>query len=123
MPRRPLQKPQPFKAFPGNAREKKRAKYLLAFLQTGSKAKAERLLISPRSPDLDPLDYSVFGAAKTRLASDLPLSATWEQRVARFKEILQAAPVDKAIRQMSLRASACIAAGGQHFEHTLKKRK
>jgi hypothetical protein len=81
------------------------------------------LLISPRSPDLDPLDYSVFGAAKTRLASDLPLSATWEQRVARFKEILQAAPVDKAIRQMSLRASACIAAGGRHFEHTLKKRK
>jgi hypothetical protein len=43
MPRKPLQALQPFKAFSGNARERKRAQYLLAFLQTGSQAKAERL--------------------------------------------------------------------------------
>ena len=77
----------------------------------------------PNSPDLNPVDYHIWGAMLERYKSCQPkpeiidelkkaLQLIWDQ--------LPQASVNKAILNFSKRLRACVKAGGGHFEHTLK---
>ena len=77
----------------------------------------------PNSPDLNPLDYHVWGAMLERYKVFTPkptnkaelktvLEAIW-------KDLPQAA-IDLAVLAFRRRLQACIRADGGHFEHLLK---
>ena len=77
----------------------------------------------PNSPDLNPLDYHVWGAMLERYKAFTPkptnkaelktvLEAIW-------KDLPQAA-IDLAVLAFRRRLQACIRADGGHFEHLLK---
>ena len=74
----------------------------------------------PNSPDLNPLDYHVWGAMlekyhklqpkpKTIDALKVVLQTIWRE--------LPQAPIDKAVASFTKRLTACVAANGGHFEH------
>ena len=71
----------------------------------------------PRSPDMMPLDYGIFGTVKLRLQREVSRSATWEDKVQLFKKILSEAPFQSTIEQFAPRMNDCIASEGWHFEH------
>jgi hypothetical protein len=73
-------------------------------------------LAPPRSPDLMPLDYGVFGAIKLQLGRGLPRTAPWEQRARKFLELLRQRPSDRVIQSFKERLIACIRAHGGHIE-------
>jgi hypothetical protein len=82
--------------------------------------KIEQIISPTRSPDLDPLDYSIFGVKKemhNARVRDLP----WEERVEKCKEDIQNAPIHNAIFKLNLRMKACINAKGRHFQHDLNQ--
>lgn len=79
----------------------------------------QTVLTPPRSPDLQPLDYGVFGNCKRQLAKQSLQQEKWPSTAVEFKNIVQDAPFRKAIEQFYTRLKACIAAGGQHFESRL----
>lgn len=74
------------------------------------------MLAPPRSPDLMPLDYGVFGTIKLQLGRELPRTASWEQRACKFLELLRQRPSDRVIRSFEERLSACIEAHGGPIE-------
>ena len=74
----------------------------------------------PRSPDMMPLDYSLFGTAKNKLMEATSLASSWEERVKLFLEILQQEPVAAMIREFPLRMKAAIASGGLHLMDALR---
>ena len=69
----------------------------------------------PHSPDLMPLDYGIFGAAKQELDRKAPRGMPWADKVRLFKEILDKAPVKATISAYQSRLKACFEAGGKHF--------
>lgn len=73
-------------------------------------------LAPPRSPDLMPLDYGVFGAIKLQLGRGLPRTAPWEKRARKFLELLSQRPSDRVIQSFEERLRDCIKAHGGHFE-------
>jgi hypothetical protein len=78
----------------------------------------------PRSPDLMPLDYGVFGTAKNeevRISSSKKQGMSWEERVSTFKTILKGYEVTHTIEQYPKRLKACIDNNGHHFEDSLKR--
>ena len=77
----------------------------------------------PRSPDMMPLDYGIFGTVKTRLQREVPRGATWEHKVQLFKKILGEAPFKRTIEHFKLRMEACIESKGWHFEQQLSAMK
>jgi hypothetical protein len=77
----------------------------------------------PRSPDLMPLDYAIFGTAKNTNARDLPATATWEEQVAHLEEILRKVDPGPAVSEFPMRLKACIEAHGEHIESLLHKLK
>lgn len=74
----------------------------------------------PNSPDLNPVDYSVWGILQERV---------YRTRIADIDELKQRLQVEwanldqsivtRAIQQWRRRLSACVKAGGGHFEHRL----
>jgi hypothetical protein len=70
----------------------------------------------PHSPDLMPLDYGIFGAAKLELDRRATRAMPWEEKAALFKKILQEAPLEATIKAFRSRLMACIDAGGKHFK-------
>lgn len=74
----------------------------------------------PNSPDLNPVDYSIWGILQERV---------YRARIADLDELKQRlqmewanmdqAIITAAIRQWRRRLSACVQAGGGHFEHHL----
>ena len=76
----------------------------------------------PNSPDLNPLDYHVWGAMleKYRIHKPKPQNKAELQTVL---EVIWAdlpqAPIDKAILAFRKRLRACVNADGGHFEHQL----
>ena len=77
----------------------------------------------PNSPDLNPLDYHVWGAMLERYKVFTPkptnkaelktvLEAIWED--------LPQGAIDLAVLAFRKRLQACIRADGSHFEHLLK---
>ena len=76
----------------------------------------------PNSPDLNPLDYHVWGAMlecfrnlrpKPKTITELKMALTkiWDD--------LPQEPINKAIKSFTKRLRACVRAGGGHIEHQL----
>jgi hypothetical protein len=74
-------------------------------------------LLPARSPDLDPLDYGVFGPAQRSLDRELERrTMTFEQQCAYLEGHIKQANTDAAIAALPSRIARCIAARGWHFE-------
>lgn len=82
--------------------------------------KLESILAPPRSPDLMPLDYGLFGTIKQQLGRELPPTAKWEAKAPRFMQLLTEASIQAAVEGYRMRLEACIAAGGYHIDEALK---
>lgn len=77
------------------------------------------LLLPPRSPDLTPLDYSVFGLAKRkwremRLKRHMP----YDDACLEIQKYLSEMDTDHILDQLPLRMEACIRTQGGHIERT-----
>ena len=74
-------------------------------------------LLPPNSPDLDPLDYGVFGPAQKKLDRELELrDMSFEEQCQFLTEAIKQANSDAAIMQLPLRIKRCIETKGWHFE-------
>jgi inhibitor of nuclear factor kappa-B kinase subunit alpha len=76
----------------------------------------------PNSPDLNPLDYHVWGAMLEKYQAYKPKP----KNKAELKVVLEAIwadlpqePIDKAVLAFRKRLQACVRADGGHFEHQL----
>ena len=70
-----------------------------------------------RSPDLDPLDYGVFGAIKREWSKRVfREQLDWESQCSLLIELLQATDASAAIRALPGRIQKCIDANGSRFE-------
>ncbi|KMQ83178.1 hypothetical protein RF55_20704 [Lasius niger] len=74
----------------------------------------------PRSPDLTPMDFFVWGTLKKEVYS-LPIDSREQLRNRIVAAVHQISPEQclAAIRAVNVRCNACIAARGQHFEQYL----
>lgn len=77
----------------------------------------------PNSPDLNPLDYHIWGAMLERYKTVHPKPTNIDE----LKQVLQSIwdqlpqdSINKAILGFTKRLRACVKAGGGHFEHALK---
>lgn len=70
----------------------------------------------PRSPDIMPLDYAVFGLAKRALKAKFRSNWEWPARAAEFVRLLRESDVKAAIDGYPNRLQRLDAAGGGHFE-------
>ncbi|KZC06745.1 hypothetical protein WN55_07296 [Dufourea novaeangliae] len=78
----------------------------------------EFYLNTPRSPDLTPLDFFLWGALKNAVCQEVPTTPeNMEERIiaACARISLETIRRDVAIRRLQL----CIDANGHHFEHLL----
>ena len=78
-------------------------------------------LLPPRSPDLMPLDYGIFGTSKLQLERHGGRAAPWGERVSMFKHVLQSASILPSIDQFQQRLQAVIVAGGKHIDRALRE--
>lgn len=77
----------------------------------------EVTLIPTRSPDLDPLDYGVFGGVKQAWAQRVTgVRLDWEGQKKALLDILQGWNADAAIKDLPRRIGQCIKRNGGHFE-------
>lgn len=75
-----------------------------------------------RSPDLNPLDYYLWGHLKQLVyAADVPNAATLHQRILEACDTIRHRPgiFERVRRSMVRRVHACTEASGGHFEHLL----
>ena len=71
----------------------------------------------PRSPDLNPLDFFLWGYLKSKVYSPLPLTlAQLEQNIRREVAALDPNMVLRALRDVRERCQAVIAANGGYIE-------
>ena len=71
-----------------------------------------------RSPDLDPLDYGVFGGLKQKWRRAVrKQQLDWDAACALFIHMLIEADATHAIQSLPSRIQKCIVAKGAHFEH------
>jgi len=76
----------------------------------------------PNSPDLNPLDYHVWGAMLEAYHKLQPKPKTIPETKIALQQIwtdLPQTPTNKAVNDFCKRLQACISAGGGHFEHAL----
>lgn len=86
--------------------------------------RVEPILLPARSPDLDPLDYGVFGAAKHWMRRSLHVEGkSWDQACVGFVAYLRAVDAGAAIRELPLRLQACVDCEGKHLEQKLAELK
>jgi hypothetical protein len=80
------------------------------------------MVLPARSPDLDPLDYGVFGPAKRRMARARATGGLgWDDACKAIIDDLRSnTATDAVVDQLSLRLQACIDVGGRHIEAQLK---
>jgi len=74
----------------------------------------------PNSPDLNPVDYSIWSVVKERVYQQRIQNTDelWQRLLAVCKDLEQHI-VDTAIDQWRRHLTACIRAKGGHFEHNL----
>jgi hypothetical protein len=78
----------------------------------------ELIELPARSPDLDPLDYGLFGAVKRDWQKRVFRERLdWDAQCASFIQMLLDADATTAIEGLPARIQKCIDAGGAHFEH------
>jgi hypothetical protein len=85
-----------------------------------AKLRLPAVAMPPRSPDLMPLDYGIFGTCKLQLERTTPRNAPWDTRVSRFKALIKEAPVGPTIAQFEDRLKAVLQSGGGHIDQSLK---
>jgi hypothetical protein len=92
------------------------------WLQANSPGFIEKDHWPPNSPDLNPLDYHVWGAMLEKYHKLQPKPST----IADLKVTLQSiwddlpqAPINKSVLSFRKRLTACVNANGGHFEHSL----
>ena len=73
----------------------------------------------PRSPDLMPLDYGCFGAAKARARATTAGVESWQQRANYFIQQLYATKVERIIKVYPGRLKECVKRRGGHVEASL----
>lgn len=78
------------------------------------------MLAPPRSPDLMPLDYAVFGAAKLSLSKQLPATGAWSDRAHKFLELLRHRPSAAVFDAFKKRLVMCIKEHGGMIEQPLR---
>ena len=74
----------------------------------------------PNSPDLNPLDYHVWGAMLEKYQVIKPKPTNKAELKIVLETIwadLPQEPIDRAVLQFKKRLQACVAADGGHFEH------
>jgi hypothetical protein len=69
----------------------------------------------PRSPDLMPLDYCVFGTVKNTMTRGGWRSRPWPERAQKFVELLQTFDATNSLKSFKGRLKACIKEKGGHF--------
>lgn len=79
------------------------------------------LFLPAKAPDLDPLDYGIFGTVKTAFekrcfSGRQSGQLSWEEQCQILIEMLEAVNPDFTIAALPGRIQQCIAAGGGHFE-------
>lgn len=79
------------------------------------------VLLPPRSPDLQPLDYGIFGLVKRRVESGLGSDRSWGNRVNLLKKLLADVQPGPTIAQFPKRLEAVVRAGGKHIDNALKE--
>lgn len=88
-----------------------------AFKALAARYNIDAMLLPARSPDLNPLDYGVFGAAQRKLEREMERQRmTFDEQRAFMERTLQECDTDAAIAALPRRIAACIAAKGGHFE-------
>jgi len=77
------------------------------------------LLWTPNSPDLNPVDYEVWGVLQQRVyRSRIHDVDHLKQRYEEWRCFDQNI-IDRAVRQWRVRLCPCVRANGDHFEHKL----
>lgn len=75
------------------------------------------VLLPARCPDLNPLDYGVFGPAQKKLDKEMELrKMSWDEQCSFLEAAINDSNVDAAIMALPQRIKRCIAAKGRHFE-------
>ena len=103
------------------------SKYTLRYFYDNLPDKAELLLPEdwpPHSPDLNPLDYSVWSslAKKVYKVKIRDIDHLCESLGEAWEEITQN-EIDRIINSFRKRLQACINANGRRFEYKLKRNK
>jgi len=78
--------------------------------------------VAPRSPDLNPIDFYLWGDVKNEVYSTpiTNVDELWERILATFDAIRNRPSQLECIREsMMRRLNRCVAANGQHFEHLM----
>lgn len=97
-----------------------RAHATLQFLQQKVPDFISPDLWPPNSPDLNPVDYKIWGCMQERVYKK-PIRdlAELKQRLMEVWADFGQTTIDKAVDQWRKRLRACVKAKGQHFEHLL----
>ena len=77
----------------------------------------------PNSPDLNPLDYSVWGLmleSYNKLNPKPTSCAELKDALQKIWDALPHTPIQKAVRSFRKRLQSCVRVEGGHFEHMLK---
>jgi len=75
----------------------------------------------PNSPDLNPVDYTVWSLLQERVYSTKILDIDELKRSINSEwAALSHTVIDSAVKERRQRLRACVRAGGGRFEHTLK---
>ena len=73
---------------------------------------------APRSPDLNPLDFFLWGYCKENVYKNSPQCINdLKRNVENFMSEISAATCSKVIRNFEKRVYSCILRQGDHFEH------
>jgi len=74
----------------------------------------------PNSPDLNPVDYRVWGVLQERVyRENVRTLDELRQRITEERERMDQRIIDNAVKQWRQRLRACVSANGGHFEHLL----
>lgn len=95
-----------------------RAKPTVEYLRRETPEFISPLLWPPNSPDLNPVDYKIWGVLqervyRTRINDVAQLKERLVDEWGKFDQCI----IDNAVRQWRVRLRACIRANGGHFEH------
>jgi DDE superfamily endonuclease len=98
-----------------------RARETVAFLRRETPEFISPLLWPPNSPDLNPVDYKVWGVLqdrvyRTRIRDVEHLKERLLEEWSHFDQRI----IDEAVKQWRQRLQACVRAAGGHFEYQLR---
>jgi hypothetical protein len=97
-----------------------RAKDTVRFLEESTPAFIPPDLWPPNSPDLNPVDYRIWGIMQQRVyATRMHSVDELKQRLMDVWHGMQQSIIDSAIDEWRKRLRACVRAKGGHFEHLL----